>query len=120
MKLGNFKIFCLLFLLIFSNNYHVFAEDEIQSVPLINLEELSPTFEEDKTELENLDEKNIILNKSSSISDGSKSIENDKENRGCIEFGKPHMGGFIPKSGISFRPILIAGIFVGTSIFTNT
>ena len=78
MKLGNFKIFCLLFLLIFSNNYHVFAEDEIQSVPLINLEELSPTFEEDKTELENLDEKNIILNKSSSISDGSKSIENDK------------------------------------------
>ena len=30
------------------------AEEKIQSVPLINLEELSPTFEEDKDELEKI------------------------------------------------------------------
>ena len=48
MKLGNFKFFCLLFIL--TNTVFVLAEDKIESVPLINLEELSPTFEEDKTE----------------------------------------------------------------------
>ena len=51
MKLGNFKnfTFSLVFLLV--NILPVFAADKIESVPLINLEELSPTFEEDKTEL---------------------------------------------------------------------
>ena len=37
------------------------AEEKIQSVPLINLEDLSPTFEEGKDELENLNEKNVNL-----------------------------------------------------------
>ena len=40
----------------------LFAVDKIESVPLINLEELSPTFEEDKDELENKDEQNSTLN----------------------------------------------------------
>ncbi len=53
MKLGNFKkfIFLLIFAL-FASILSVFAEDKIEFVPLINLEELSPTFEEDKVELE--------------------------------------------------------------------
>ena len=76
MKLGNFKFFCLLFIL--TNNFFVLAEDKIESVPLINLEELSPTFEEDKTELEKIEDKNIILNKSEDISSESKSVKNDK------------------------------------------
>ena len=61
MKPGNCKFFfsCLLF--IFANTFFVLAEDKIESVPLINLEELSPTFEEDKTELEKIEDKNIIL-----------------------------------------------------------
>ena len=76
MKLGNFKFFCLLFIL--TNTVFVLAEDKIESVPLINLEELSPTFEEDKTELEKIEDKNITLNKSEDISIESKSVKNDK------------------------------------------
>ena len=76
MKLGNFKFFCLLFIL--TNTVFVLAEDKIESVPLINLEELSPTFEEDKTELEKIKDKNITLNKSDDISSEPKSLKNDK------------------------------------------
>ena len=61
MKLGNLKIFIFLFTLLFANIISVFAEDQIQSVPLINLEELSPTFEEDKDELEKIDEEKNVL-----------------------------------------------------------
>ena len=73
MKLGNFKIFFLCLFLIFSNPFFVLAEDKIESVPLINLEELSPTFEEDKTELEKMEDKNIILDENDNISSDSKS-----------------------------------------------
>ena len=78
MKLGNFKIFFICLLLILTNTFFVLAEDKIESVPLINLEELSPTFEEDKTELEKIEDKNITLNKSDNISSEPKSVENDK------------------------------------------
>ena len=76
MKLGNFNFFCLLFIL--TNTVFVLAEDKIESVPLINLEELSPTFEEDKTELEKIEDKNITLNKSDDISSEPKSLKDDK------------------------------------------
>ena len=78
MKLGNFKFFFLCLLLILTNTFFVLAEDKIESVPLINLEELSPTFEEDKTELEKIKDKNITLNKSDDISSESKSLKDDK------------------------------------------
>ena len=78
MKLGNFKIFILCFTLIISNIAFVLAEDKIKSVPLINLEELSPTFEEDKDELEKIEEKKILLNKKEKISDSLKPLKNDK------------------------------------------
>ena len=78
MKLGNIKFFCACLLLILINTFFVLAEDKIESVPLINLEELSPTFEEDKTELEKMEDKNIILNESDNISSDSKSVKNDK------------------------------------------
>ena len=48
MKLGNIKFFFVCLLLILTKTFFVLAEDKIESVPLINLEELSPTFEEDK------------------------------------------------------------------------
>ena len=66
------------FLLTLANACFVFAEDKIESVPLINLEELSPTFEEDKDELENMEDKNIALNKNDNISSDSKSVKDDK------------------------------------------
>ena len=78
MKPGNFKFFfsCLLF--IFANTFFVLAEDKIESVPLINLEELSPTFEEDKTELEKIEDKNITLNKIDDVSSEPKSPKDGK------------------------------------------
>jgi len=60
MKLGNFSFFILFFI----NALLVSAEENIQSIPLVNLEELSPTFEEGKSELENLDDVNYNLNNS--------------------------------------------------------
>tara|TARA_B110000014_G_scaffold146157_1_gene101671 strand:+ start:252 stop:767 length:516 start_codon:yes stop_codon:yes gene_type:complete len=56
MKLGNFS-----FIIFFFISLIVFAEEKIQSVPLINLEQLSPTFEEEKSELEKSEEINFDL-----------------------------------------------------------
>ena len=60
MKLGNLKFLFFLFIA-FANKLSVFAADKIESVPLINLEELSPTFEEDKDELEKIDNKKMLI-----------------------------------------------------------
>ena len=62
MKLGNYKILILFIILFSVKNSFVFAVDKIETVPLINLEELSPTFEEDKNELEEAEDKNININ----------------------------------------------------------
>ena len=78
MNLGNFKIFTFLFILFFTKNLSVFAESEIKSVPLINLEELSPTFEEDKDELEKMEDQNSNLN---NIEENSKETISQKNNK---------------------------------------
>ena len=76
MKLGNFKIF--IFVLLILNTLPVFSVDKIESVPLINLEDLSPTFEEDKEELEKIDEKSTNLNKNDDIIEEFKTQKNEK------------------------------------------
>tara|TARA_B100001123_G_C15050345_1_gene923328 strand:- start:43 stop:570 length:528 start_codon:yes stop_codon:yes gene_type:complete len=60
MKLGKLKtvVFFLFLFLIYP--FKAYSEEKIISVPLINLEELSPTFEEDKDELEKND-KNVSI-----------------------------------------------------------
>ena len=78
MKFGNLKIFIFLFTLFFANILSVFAEDQIQSVPLINLEELSPTFEEDKDELEDIVDQNVNLNYSENNQEENKVKKNEK------------------------------------------
>ena len=78
MKLGNLKNFIFLFTLIFINVSPLFAVDEIKSVPLINLEELSPTFEEDKDILEKADDQNANLNNTKNISEENEVYKNDK------------------------------------------
>ena len=78
MKFGNLKIFIFLFTLFFANILSVFAEDQIQSVPLINLEELSPTFEEDKDELEDVVDQNVNLNYSENNQEENKVKKNEK------------------------------------------
>jgi len=59
MKLGRFKIYIFIIIFFLGNSEILFSADKIESVPLINLEELEPTFEEDKDVLENKDEQNI-------------------------------------------------------------
>tara|TARA_Y100000590_G_scaffold199126_1_gene226182 strand:+ start:1133 stop:1663 length:531 start_codon:yes stop_codon:yes gene_type:complete len=58
MKLGKINKKIILATLFFLKFSYLVADDKIQSVPLINLEELSPTFEEDRDQLDQIDEKN--------------------------------------------------------------
>ena len=78
MILGNFKvlIFTFIFLFFYSNN--IIAEDKIETISLVNLEELSPTFEEDKDELEKIEEKDT-----NQINEGEvlKETENSKTDK---------------------------------------
>ena len=78
MKLGNLKnlIFFPVFLSIIYSP--VFAADKIQTVPLINLEELSPTFEEGKDELEKVEESNNNVNNNQDNLEEYKSETNNK------------------------------------------
>ena len=78
MKLGNIKIFLFIFSMFFFKTLPIFSADKIETVPLINLENLSPTFEEEKDELEKIDEKSTILKKSDDAVKTSKSNKSDK------------------------------------------
>tara|TARA_B100001123_G_scaffold403100_1_gene491268 strand:- start:339 stop:869 length:531 start_codon:yes stop_codon:yes gene_type:complete len=56
MKLGKFKIYLFLIIFLLETTINAFAIDKIETVPLVNLEDLSPTFEEDKDVLERKEE----------------------------------------------------------------
>ena len=77
MKLGKIKVTILSFVFIFVNTLVLFSENKIETVPLVNLEELSPTFEEDKDELEKI-EKNTTLNKIEKNLNTSQSLKDGK------------------------------------------
>jgi len=77
MKLGKIKVTILSFVFIFVNTLVLFSENKIKTVPLVNLEELSPTFEEDKDELEKI-EKNTTLNKIEKNLNTSQSLKDGK------------------------------------------
>jgi hypothetical protein len=66
MKLGNLKNY-ILFIFFITNFNLVLAADKIETVPLINLEELSPTFEENKDELDLIEKKSVNKNYSDSV-----------------------------------------------------
>ena len=78
MKLGMVKNFFLYLVLFLVSVFPLIAEDTIDVVPLINLEELSPTFEEGKDELEKTDINDMNFNESNNISDEKKSNYNGK------------------------------------------
>jgi len=78
MKVGNIKYFLFYFLLFSVISFSVSSEDKIQTVPLVNLEELSPTFEEDKEELEKVEYKSFTLEENKDISNELKSSKNKK------------------------------------------
>ena len=78
MKYGKYKFGILIFVFVLLKNIIVYSEEKIKSVPLINLEELSPTFEEEKDELEKEEEKNVSLEKKEKVSNVLKTSKNDK------------------------------------------
>ena len=78
MKVGNINIIIFFVILLFVKINPSLAADKIESVPLINLEELSPTFEEGKDELEKIEDKTDNSNNVISSSDQSKSEKSDK------------------------------------------
>ena len=69
MKVGNLKFLFFLIFLLFGKILVTYAADKIESVPLVNLEELSPTFEEDKDSLEQTEELTVNINEDMSIDD---------------------------------------------------
>ena len=78
MKLGNLKIFLLITFFSTINILPIFAADKIESVPLINLEELSPTFEEEKDVLEKIEKNNVNLDENENVEEKSATKKNDK------------------------------------------
>ena len=78
MKLGNLKIYFFLFIFCIFNSTYLVALDEVKTVPLINLEELSPTFEEEKDVLEEKEELNISLEKNENLNETSLKKKVDK------------------------------------------
>ena len=75
MILGRHKKILCAFLFVFIQN-SLFAEEKIQVVPLINLEELSPTFEEDKQALETDEKIELKYEKKNKITE----LKSDKDN----------------------------------------
>ena len=78
MKFGKFKILIHLFIIFNFITSYAFSEDKIESVPLINLEELSPTFEEDKDELEKTEEQTVSSSATENKLDENKDKLDDK------------------------------------------
>ena len=77
MKLGKIKITVLSSILFFISTF-VLAEDKIETVPLINLEELSATFEEEKDELEKMEENSLEIKQNENNSLQSENVDKDK------------------------------------------
>ena len=77
MKPGSLNKLIFLSFIFLMAHFSLFAENKIESVPLINLEELSPTFEENKDELEKL-ENNSNLNNNEDLLEKTKIKKNDK------------------------------------------
>ena len=78
MKLGKINKKIILVTLFFLKFSYLLADDKIQSVPLINLEELSPTFEEDRDQLDQIDEKNGNIVANTTIENEEKLDSNGK------------------------------------------
>ena len=79
MKFRNLKFNVFIIIIFFFNNlFPVYSEDKIETVPLINLEELSPTFEEEKEELEKIENKSTILEKEENLLSESEITNKEK------------------------------------------
>ena len=78
MKVGNINIIIFFFILFFLKINFILAADKIESVPLINLEDLSPTFEEEKDELDKIEDKSSSLKSEENVNDSYSITGDDK------------------------------------------
>jgi len=78
MKLGNFNRYIFISFFSAINILPILAADKIESVSLINLEELSHTFEEEKDVLEKIEKKNVNLNDNNNVEEKLDMEKNDK------------------------------------------
>ena len=78
MRFGKLKIYIFVFIFFLGNTITLFAVDKIESTPLIHLEELSPTFEEDKDVLEKKDEQNSSIENDENFNKEKITINTDK------------------------------------------
>ena len=78
MKVGNINITIFFVILFFVKINPILAADKIESVPLINLEDLSPTFEEEKDELDKIEDKSSNLKKEENLKDAYSTPDDDK------------------------------------------
>ena len=78
MKLGKFKIYFFLIIFLLGTTLNVFGIDKIDFVPLVNLEELSPTFEEDKDVLERKEEQSGSLKSDENLGEEKLVKKSDK------------------------------------------
>jgi len=78
MKVGNINIIIFFVILLFVKINPSLAADKIESVPLINLEDLSPTFEEEKDELDKIEDKSSSLKSDENVNDSYSTTGDDK------------------------------------------
>ena len=79
MKFGNIKKILILSLLLIFFSTPTYSADRVQMVPVINLEDISATFEEEKDELEKIDEETSYATEVNiTDSETSEKIKSDK------------------------------------------
>ena len=78
MKVGNINIIIFFVILLFVKINPSLAADKIESVPLINLEDLSPTFEEEKDELDKIEDKSSSLKSEENVKCKASSSQEEK------------------------------------------
>ena len=79
MKFGNIKKILILSLLLIFFSTSTYSIDKVQMVPVINLEDISATFEEEKDELEKIDEETSYATEVNiTDSETSEKIKSDK------------------------------------------
>ena len=114
MKLGKINKKLILIILFFLNFSFLTAEEKIQSVPLINLEELSPTFEEDKDQLDQIEERSTNI-----VSNTTIEIEEKLEDNGKVVINLTALNKITAKTSFikiaigdkkSFGPLEIKGL----------
>ena len=74
MKLGNKILIYIIFFILFSN-FNLLAEDRIISTPLINLNEIKPSFEETDDLSNEIPKEEIVLNKRKTLNDNKLTAE---------------------------------------------